>query len=197
MCRSLQARLIIAPFDPLRRGTARRTGLAPLWVAMALVIAGPPAGAQEIMAYPTKGQSAEQQKQDRYECHVWASEQSAYDPTKAPPPPQTAGAPAAGPAPPPPQGGAVRGAARGAAVGAVGGAIAGDAGKGAAIGAASGALIGGMRRRDQQRQAAAYQQSQQQAAASAAASAPPPNAAADAYRRAMSACLQGRGYTVN
>ncbi len=74
------------------------------------------------------------------------------------------------------EGGVVRGGARGAATGAVVGAIAGDAGKGAAAGAAGGALIGGMRRRDAQRQQ---------------------DAAADAFRRAYAACLQGRGYTVN
>jgi hypothetical protein len=173
-----------------RCGRAQRARLAPLWLAMAIVIAAPSASAQDIMAYPTKGQSADQQKQDRYECHVWASEQSGYDPAKPPPPPQNAAAPAPA-SPPPPEGGLVRGAARGAAVGAVGGAIAGDAGQGAAIGAATGAQIGGMRRRDQRRQAAA-QQSQQQAAAPAQAA-----PGADGYRRAMSACLQGRGYTVS
>jgi hypothetical protein len=163
--------------------------------ALALIVVAQPAGAQEIMAYPTKGQSAEQQKQDRYECHVWASEQSGYDPTKGPPPAQAA--PAAAPPPPAPapqQPGVARTAARGAAVGAVGGAIAGDAGKGAAIGAASGALIGGMRRRDQRQQAAA---AAEQRAAAPAPTAPAASGAADTYRRAMSACLQGRGYTVS
>jgi hypothetical protein len=160
--------------------------------ALAALVATTPVLAQEIYAYPTKGQSAEQQKQDRYECHVWASEQSGYDPTKPAP---AAAAPPPPPAPPPPQGGAVRGAARGAAVGAVGGAIAGDAGQGAAIGAASGALIGGMRRRDQQRQYSAAQQQHQEAVAASQSSA---NAgASNAYRRAMGACLQGRGYTVS
>ena len=75
----------------------------------------------------------------------------------------------------PTQGGVVRGGARGAATGAVVGAIAGDAGKGAAAGAAGGALIGGMRRRDARRQQ---------------------DAAAEKYRRAYAACLEGRGYTV-
>jgi hypothetical protein len=195
MGHSLQPDQICFASAPSRCGGIRRASRAAIWSALALMVAAQPANAQDIMAYPTKGQSADQQKQDRYECHVWASEQSGYDPTKGPPAAPTAAAPPppAPAPPPPPEGGAVRGAARGAAVGAVGGAIAGDAGKGAAIGAASGALIGGMRRRDQQRQAAAYQQSQQRAAAPA----PAANAAADSYRRAMSACLQGRGYTVS
>jgi hypothetical protein len=79
-----------------------------------------------------------------------------------------------------PSGGLVRGAAGGAALGAVGGAIAGDAGQGAAIGAATGALFGGIRQHRQRRQQDSQQQYQ-----------------ADAYNRALSACLQGRGYTVN
>jgi hypothetical protein len=35
----------------------------------------------DLFAYPTKGQSEEQQKTDRYECHSWAVTQSGYDPT--------------------------------------------------------------------------------------------------------------------
>ncbi len=152
-------------------------------VSLAWLLAlAPPASAQ-LYVYPEKGQSPQQQQKDRGECHVWAVQQSKYDPA----------APKAAPPPPPPtgpQGQAVRGAARGAAVGAVGGAIGGDAGKGAAIGAASGALIGGMRRRDERRaQEQQYQQAtaQQQAVESQG---------MDAYNRALSACLAGRGYTV-
>ena len=156
-----------------------------------------PAAAQQIFMYPTKGQSPEQQNRDRYECHTWAVQQTGFDPTNV----QSAQIPATA-APPPaqeaPQGGLLRGAARGAAVGAVGGAIAGDAGKGAAIGAATGALIGGFRRRDQRRrqqqQQQNYQQQQAQAQAQYQAGL---SAQQDAYNRALSACLRGRGYTVN
>jgi len=42
----------------------------------------PPAGAGELYTYPKNGQSAEQQEQDRYECHRWAAEQSGFDPTQ-------------------------------------------------------------------------------------------------------------------
>ena len=116
--------------------------------------------------YPAKGQTPQQQQQDQAQCQTWAMQQSGVNP----------GAP-----PPPPSGGGQVGrtAARGAAVGAVGGAIGGNAGKGAAIGAATGALVGGMRRRDQQRAAEASQAQ-----------------ANDAYARAYTACLEGRGYTV-
>ena len=136
--------------------------------------------AQDFFVYPAKGQTQAQQDQDRYECHVWSVQQTGFDPTRSP----TA---YAQPAPQAPQGGLLQGAARGAAVGAVGGAIAGNAGKGAAIGAASGALIGNMRRNDQIRQQ--QYQSQQQASGNSAQRA--------SYDRAMSACLQGRGYTIN
>lgn len=34
----------------------------------------------EIFVYPKQGQSAEQRDRDRYECYVWASGQTGYDP---------------------------------------------------------------------------------------------------------------------
>jgi hypothetical protein len=142
------------------------------------------ASAQQLIVYPEKGQSPQQQQQDRYQCHIWAVQQTGVDPTVAT---------AAAPPPPPstqPQGQVMRGAARGAAVGAVGGAIAGDAGKGAAAGAAMGGMFGAMKRHDDmahQQQAYSNQVAQQQAAQSQALS---------AYNRALGACLSGRGYTV-
>jgi YmgG-like glycine-zipper protein len=146
-------------------------------LSLAFWVGGGPALGADLYIYPHKGQSAEKQSRDRYECHTWAVQQTGVDPTRVQ---------ASAPASPPPSGGVFRGAARGAAVGAVGGAIAGDAGKGAAIGAASGGLIGGMKQRQQvrgQQQAQANQASQQQSAMAA-------------YDRALSACLSGRGYTV-
>jgi Glycine zipper len=150
-----------------------------LGVALLLIpcLGGGHALGADLYIYPNKGQSAEQQSRDRYECHTWAVQQTGVDPTRV----QTSAPP-----PPPPSGGVFRGAARGAAVGAVGGAIAGDAGTGAAVGAASGGLIGGMKQRQQA-------QSQQQTQASQAAQ---QQSALAAYNRALSACLSGRGYTV-
>ena len=138
-----------------------------------------PVSAQQLFFYPAQGQSEDQLNRDRGECYAWAVQQSGHDPAN----PSTAGSPP----PEAPQGGLARGAARGAAVGAVGGAIGGDAGKGAAIGAATGGMIGGLRRRDQrarQEQQARNQQNQQQAARGN-------------YDRAMSACMEGRGYSVS
>lgn len=143
------------------------------------------ASAQQLIVYPEKGQSPQQQQQDRYQCHTWAVQQTGVDPTMAtaaavpPPPPSTQ-----------PQGQVMRGAARGTAIGAVGGAIAGDAGKGAGAGAAMGGVFGAMKRHDdvvQSQQAYSNQVAQQQAAQSQATS---------AYNRALGACLSGRGYTV-
>ena len=159
----------------LTRGTL---GIVVLALVLAVLLAPSASMGQNLIIYPSRGQSPDQQSRDRYECHMWAVQQTGVDPT-APaqaPPPSTE----------PPQGGVVRGAAGGAAIGAVGGAIAGDAGKGAAIGAASGALIGGMRRAGQASR-------QQQAQANAAAQ---QQAALNAYNRALGACLTGRGYTV-
>ena len=117
--------------------------------------------------YPAKGQTAEQQQKDQYECHQWAVQQTGFDPSQ--PVEQSV-----------PRGSALGGAARGAALGAVGGAIGGDAGKGAAIGAAVGGL--GTVMRDRQ-----ANEAQQQAYSASSAS----------YDRAYGVCLQGRGYTVN
>jgi hypothetical protein len=144
----------------------------------------PPVFAQDPFIYPDKGQGAEQQEKDKFECYTWAKGQTGFDPMQVPTattaPPQQGGQ----------QSSAVRGAAGGALVGVTVGAIAGDAGKGAAIGAASGALFGGMRRRDQQRN---QQQAEQQWAEQETANYANQR---NNYNRAYSACLDGRGYTV-
>ncbi len=129
----------------------------------------------DVMVYPKQGQNPDQQSRDRYECHTWAVQQSGFDPSNPQAQASTGSA-----------GGStaketLRGGARGAAAGAAIGAIAGDAGKGAAIGATAGALKRGIGERDRQR-----------AAAGSSAS----NPGQDSYRRALSACLEGRGYSV-
>jgi hypothetical protein len=153
-------------------------------IAALSVLIALPATAQETFFYPSQGQSPEQQSEDQGECHVWAVQQTGFDPANPPAPAGAAHAPA-------PQGGAFRGAARGAAVGAVGGALAGDAGKGAAVGAGTGALLGGMRRRDQERE-----QTQQQTAAQSQYQSQVAQEQAN-YNRAVAACMGGRGYSAN
>jgi hypothetical protein len=146
--------------------------------------------AQDIYAYPAKGQSQSQQDRDRYECHSWAAKQTGFDPSKSQA--VASDTPASSRTPMPPQGHVVRGAARGAALGAVGGAITGNAGTGAAAGAAMGGLAGGMRRRQQR-----LQQNQQQQQVTSQAATNSQQSQRNAYHRAMAACLTGRGYTVN
>ncbi|MFQ5644322.1 MAG: glycine zipper domain-containing protein [Thiogranum sp.] len=140
--------------------------------------------AQELMVYPAKGQSSQQQEKDKFECYGFAKGQSGFDPM-APPTTTTA--------PPPkeaPQGGAGRGAVGGALGGALVGAIAGDTRKGAAIGAVGGGLLGGARRSEQkQREAHNQQQWEQREVQNYSRN-------RNNYNRAYAACLEGRGYTV-
>jgi hypothetical protein len=84
-------------------------------------------------------------------------------------------------------GSAVRRSARGAAGGGAIGAIAGDAGKGAAIGA----LVGGVRGR---RSKIVGDEMQQQANNQAAAE--KSEEFLNDYKKAFSACMEGKGYTV-
>jgi hypothetical protein len=142
------------------------------------VLTGGSAAAQELFIFPNEGQDQAQQDKDRGACHVWAVNQTGFDPALAsttPPPSREAR-----------QGGLLRGGARGAALGAAVGAIGGDAGRGAAMGATAGGLIGGMRRSDQamrQEQERRNWQAQQEAQRAS-------------FRRALTACLEGKGYTV-
>lgn len=131
----------------------------------------------QTFVYPAKGQSPQQQQKDEGECHVWAVNQSGFDPAK--PPQQAAAKPpttATGTTP----GAGVRGAARGAIVGEM---VGGDAGAGAAAGAAAA-------RAQSRRQNAATAQQQQQAATGQT------QQQQAAYGKARSACLEGRGYSV-
>ena len=148
------------------------------FVGIGLIFAFPGAVHAQGYVYPAQNQSSQQQRQDEYECHAWAVQQTGVDPTR---PmtfyPESTSEPTARP---------LRGAAGGAALGAMGGAIAGNAGKGAAIGATIGFIGGGIRRHEQRRR-----QQQQQAAAQAQ-----QQALVNEYNRARAACLQGRGYTI-
>ena len=144
---------------------------------LAAVISSGSARAQDPYVYPSRGQSNQQMEQDKFSCYQWAKGQTGFDPMQAP----TATAP-----PPQQKGGVLRGAAGGAALGAAVGAIAGNAGKGAAIGAASGGIIGGARKRQSQQEQEQYAQQQSSQY----------NQQRSEYNRAWSACMSGRGYTV-
>jgi hypothetical protein len=132
-----------------------------------------------VYVYPAKGQSATQQANDESVCYKSARSKTGVDPANLPP---ATAAPAAVH-----QGGTVRGAAGGAAGGAAIGAIAGNAGQGAAIGAVAGALTGRARQNQLNRAEAQYAQANAQAQRSQS---------MNNFRRAYSACLESKGYTV-
>jgi len=148
------------------------------------VAVAPPPPPPKLFVYPAQGQTADQTAKDQYECHVWAVQQTGVDPSLpgTPPGERVVVSPAPGT-------GTVTGAIGGAILGSI---IAGPraAGAGALFGGATGAIIGSSVDAQNQAEAAqARQQIYQDAAAQ--------RAAAQSYRRAMSVCLQGRGYTVS
>jgi len=132
-----------------------------------------------LIVFPAKNQSHQQQKEDEFECYMWAMDQTGIDPLNLP---KVEAQVQTGPT-----GGAVVGAAGGAAAGAAIGAIAGDAGKGAAIGA----TVGAMRGVRAGRQAQAQQNAKSQAQANAV-----NEEVKNKFKNAFSACMEGKGYTV-
>lgn len=164
-------------------------------VAQADDTAAPPApGANvatgaDIYVYPSKGQSEQQLDRDRYECHGWAGKQTGYDPAQ----PQLAPHPQMQTAAlPPDHRGAVNGAVAGAVIGAT---VSGphDAAEGAMVGAVAGALMGATVDVAHAQEVAGH--ASRQTAAEQAEQARIEKQAYD-YRRAITACLEGRGYTV-
>ena len=158
------------------------------------VAAAPPPPSTEVYVYPSRGQTPEQLDRDRYECHAWAVKQSNFDPSEARVAPHQRVQVVAMP---PPQGNDV---AAGAVTGGVLGAIVSrprDAGAGALIGAIAGAAIGAASESSKQQQVEqiqrAHDERSSQAASQAAANL---EQQASGYRRAIGACLEGRGYTV-
>jgi len=160
-----------------------------------LAVAAPPPATvaalpdTRVYVYSAAGQSAAQLDRDRYECHMWAVHESGFDPSS----------PQAAPhqrievvAMPPPGSDAVAGAASGAILGA---AVSRprEAAGGALIGAVAGAVLGAasdsaraQRAAETQRRIDARYDQQSYAL----------DQLASNYRGALSACLQGREYTV-
>ena len=144
----------------------------------------------QVYFYPQKGQTVEQQSRDHYECYNWAINQTGFDPSFSSLPPEQRVKVV--PLPPPGHDTAVY-----AIAGAVLGAILGGprhAASGALIGAAGGAVAGAAS--DAARQEQARQQEEAYSQQNRAAR----NAQLDQkeldFRRAMGACLEGRGYSV-
>lgn len=148
-------------------------------------VAVPAPPPQRVFVYPANGQSPEQTERDRYECHVWAVQQTGVDPSRDANPYERVVVQPANP----PGAGTVAGAIGGAIIGSI---IAGprNAGAGLVLGGATGAIVGSASDAQAQAQAQQTQQALNQSAAAG-------RARADSYRRAIGACLQGRGYTVS
>jgi hypothetical protein len=184
-----------------RSQTTIRTALASAALSVALLLVGcateppppprpayapppPPPVNSNVYAYPMHAQPPEQQDRDHYECSIWATQQTGFDPSAPGVPPQqqvhivTGPAPGSGTA-----AGVVTGAILGAAIGGPwhgpGPALAG-----AVVGGAIGTAAEASARQSQtvtvtdQRALAQLQQK------------------ATNYRRALSACLDARGYSV-
>src|SRR5580700_1344355 len=181
-----------------RFNSLRRAALASVAGVLAGCVAAPPPRPMpppppaapppnvDVYAYPLHNQPPDQQDRDHYECSTWATQQTGFDPS-APgvPPHDRVRVVAAGPPP-----------GTNTAIGAVAGAIIGAAIAPrwqAAPAALAGAVVGGAIGSSadaanaqatrtvvvQDRRAAAAQEQQ-----------------AVSYRRAISACLDARGYSV-
>ena len=158
-------------------------------LALALFVAAGAANAQSVagslglVVYPSADQTADQQRTDEQECHAWAKETTGVDPAnpEALQRPATAEQVDSGAA-------AGAGVARGLARGALMGNLADDDWE---QWAAAGALAGGVRgaKSAQRRnaQAQAHATAEQQAAAAEQ---------VEHFKRAFSACIEGRNYTI-
>ena len=136
-----------------------------------------PARAAEPEVYPAKGQSAQQQERDQYECHEWATKETGVDPLAlAEQKLSTTPTPAH----------KEHGAAGSAGVGAIRGATEGDAAAGAARGFGIGRMVSVLRAKRQLREHQSADAQQTSALQDQL----------DKYDRAYGACLTGRGYTV-
>ena len=140
-----------------------------------------------LFVYPANEQDAYQQSMDELECYAWAQEQSGVNPMNIDANAEAAAAAARKEAADATTGAAVGGAAGGAVAGVAIGAIAGDAGKGAAIGAVVGGVRGRRAKVSAEERAARAGAAQAEAAAAEQ---------LETFKRAMSVCLEGRGYTV-
>ena len=146
----------------------------------------PPVSLTKVYFYPLQGQSEVQQDRDRYECHNWSVRQVGFDPSRriAPAEQRAQVVPARA-------SGETIGAA--AVMGAIIGAVAADHGesaKGAVVGAMAGTVLGTAvagAEASQSRPVTQYRESR---------SGGRYERESAEFRRAMSACLEGRGYSV-
>lgn len=144
-----------------------------------------------VYFYPSQGRSvsAQQQDRDKYECNTWADQQTGFDPS-APEVPPHRRMQIVDPAPP--TGAVVGGAAvTGAALGAV---VSSpwQAGRGALLGGLAGAAVGGIVAAEHEEQLNRLKAHADLSEAQTAVM----ETKASEFRRALGACLEGRGYSV-
>ena len=147
-----------------------------------------------VYAFPTEGQTSEQQSKDEAECYNWAVQNTGTDPfdlSKQAQQQQQQAAQAKEQSKQAGQGAGAAGAVGGAAAGALIGHIASDdPGKGAAYGAAAGLIVG--RRKKRQAQKEAGQQVDQQAQQAQQGT----QQQMDNFKKAFSVCLESKKYMV-
>jgi len=141
-----------------------------------------------LYVFPAKGQNTTQQATDEAACYNWAVQQTGINPMAPAPNADSAAKVEAAKMNAATQGAGLVGGAKGAAAGTAIGAIAGNTGEGAAIGAVLGGLAGRRARKEAEQEA-------QVAGAQAAQNKEKQNMAT--FTRAMTACLTGKGYSVN
>ena len=144
---------------------------------------------EQLYFYPRSGQTNEQQSRDHYECYNWAIDQTRFDPGQSAIP--NTERVRVVPMPPPGYDTATY-----AIAGAVLGALFGGprhAAQGAIIGGSAGAIAGAAS--DSARQESARQANEAYASRDRQRDAQLQSRAFD-FRRAMSACMEGRGYSV-
>lgn len=153
--------------------------IIPLVAASFLLPTVAAAQVDPIFVYPKEGQSEEQLNKDMAECEMWTFDQIGFPPGYVADEDAGKGKVSKN---------AAIGTVAGAGLGAAAGAAGGKPGKGAAVGAAAG-LIGGLIVGSKKKAKAKEEAEGQSAAINAQYN--------DNYRRAMSACMTARGYTVN
>ncbi|MEO8296732.1 MAG: hypothetical protein ABI574_02900 [Burkholderiales bacterium] len=147
--------------------------------------AEPPAAAAPMYFYPERGQGEAQQDRDRYECYRWAVRETGIDPGMRPV--QRTLAPSTGPVAREP-GSAVAGAMAGAAVGGVLSSPR-NTGAGLVLGAIFGSVLGAAA---EENRAQSIERQQDARRRDWEARQAPVND----FRRAIGACMSGRGYAV-
>jgi hypothetical protein len=141
----------------------------------------------KLYVYPSRGQTTEQTDRDRYECYVWAVEQTGFDPSQVQlaPHQRVEVLPAPGSS-------VLPGAVAGAVIGAV---VTNPrrTGGGAMVGAVIGGVLGGATDAARAKQAEKAQKTLDEREAQRLAQL---EEQSSNYKRAVTACLEGRGYTV-